>query len=337
MENPSPHASATTPATTPESTPNVTSTPQPTASDWQATCAPEAPTALSDGWATLTGSEGHYRFSHPADWEPRGEPITVPITQSVSPETAQDIGFPASAQHTIDLVGAPDGTKGLSAWMIDSRLDTPTNEVFARELTWLANQPQITEVLSTDLEFCVDGSRALGFDSTWSFPGGDRYFLIFTLQRNGRLYQMQLNGESAADGDILREALRTWKWIGPAAGEGAGADFAATDFQIAGLATQLDQSLDAPDPSTFRVTFPGDQRIWLVYKLDEGVSDTVHFRWRHAGSVILQSEYAYVAKNTYAWAWLDPSSGRLEPGAYEVEITLETSGDTITLPFTVQG
>ena len=140
-------------------------------------CESEPPTDESDGWTEHTGVTPDYRFSTPSEWVTR-EGTTLDIVTAVSPTTFDTIGFPDFAFMPVDLWAAPDGSGGVSAWVIQSGIDTPTDELFDDELAWLEDQPQIVEVLDESLETCIDGSTALGFSSTWAFPDGDRYIEV---------------------------------------------------------------------------------------------------------------------------------------------------------------
>ena len=340
-------ASATASAS-PTPSPSPTEEPsEPAAADQE--CDTDPPTAQSDDWTEHTGVTPDYRFSTPDDWVVR-EPPTLDIVTTVSPETFDTIGFPDFAVLPVDLVTAEDGSAGVSAWVIESRIDTPTDELFVDELAWLEDQPQIVEVIDEDLEVCLDGSTALGFSSTWAFPDGDRYIEVYLLQRNGKVYETQLTAREEESGsDIFAEVLRTWEWTEPlSGGEGDGAtgetgelqdQLDDTDFDRVVLMSDFDESdwpEDPPPQSEAEDSFGTDGRIWVVYRLDPDVTDAVLITYYYEGQAATdESRLDYDEATTYAWGYLDPGSGGFDPGDWEVVLELEESGDRVTVPFEV--
>ena len=339
-------ASATASAS-PTASPSPTEEPSEPAAAGQE-CESEPPTAESEDWAEHTGVTPDYRFSTPPDWVVR-EPPTLDIVTTVSPETFDTIGFPDFAVLPVDLVTATDGSIGVSAWVIESRIDTPTDELFEDELAWLEDQPQIVEVIDDGLETCIDGSSALGFSSTWAFPDGDRYIELYVLQRNGKVYETQLTAPDDSGSDVFGEVLRTWEWTEPLQdGDGDGGTGDAgevdgqlddTDFDRAVLMSDFDQTDwpgDPPPQSESEDSFDPDGRIWIVYRLDPDVTDTVLITWYYEGQAATDaSSLDYAEDTTYAWGYLDPGSGGFDRGDWEVVIELQDAGDRVTVPFEV--
>ena len=313
-------------------------------------CESEPPTSESDDWTERTGVTPDYRFSTPSEWV-RRDGTTLQITTAVSPTTFDTIGFPDAAIMPVDLFAAPDGSGGVSAWVIESRIDTSTDELFDDELAWLEEQPQIVEVLDDSLERCIDGSTAQGFSSTWAFPDGDRYIEMYLLQRNGKVYETQITAQDEAGSETFAEVLRTWRWEEPLDGGGradnggfgdsgeVGAQLDDTDFDAAVLMTDFDQAdwPGAPPPqSEAEESFDPDGRIWLVYKLDDGVSDTVLLTWYFEGQAATDaSNLDYADGTAYAWGYLDPGSGGFDAGQWEAVLGLEEGGDRVTIQFEV--
>jgi len=341
----SPEATVT-PVSTPETTPEVTASPEPTASpvatpeptQTAAECTPDAPTALSADWVEQTSLSGDYHFARPADWADLSAEVKLPTSTSVSPGTFAETGLPTDAEHQVDAVRAFDGSILVTAWVIGG-VTTRTDALFERELAWLKTQPQMKAVNSEDLETCIGGSRARGFSSTWTSPSGDTNFVIFVVQRNGKMYEVQLTAPDPAAEVTYRELLNSWEFTEPLQGPtDLGDQFAATDFKIVGMAGTLDDSGDDPNPADFRDVFPArSDRIYVIYQLDDGTADTITFSWARGGRELFTNSFDYKETTTFAWGWITPpSSGLFTTGSYTVTLTLANSGDTITVPFTVE-
>jgi hypothetical protein len=345
---PSPTGTATpspTAAETASPTPTVEPTVSPTPTTGATECESTGPTNASAGWTELEGEEGDYRFSHPSEWVSAGQDI--PANSSVSPDTFEETGLADDDTHHVDLVRSIDGSVGVSAWVIPG-VSTESQELFIRELAWLSTQPQLTTLLDDDLRECFDGTRAYGFSSTWELTSGETSIVIFVMQRNGKMYEVQLTTTDQAQELTFMELIRTWKWTEP--GEtptptpGGGGDIedqlASTDFKVAGMAAELidEEGQEHPDQSSFEDTFPARSgNIYVVYELDDGVADTVEFTWRRGDRDLFSNSFNYTERTTFAWAWITPpSSGVFQTGDYAVTLTLRDSGDSITLPFTIE-
>jgi hypothetical protein len=339
---PSPSAEST-----PSPTPEVTASPEPTASPNETPaptqtavgeCTPDPQTALSADWVEQASLSGDYRFERPADWADLSAEVRLPTSTSVSPGTFTETGLPSDAEHQVDAVRAFDGSILVTAWVIDG-VTTRTDALFERELEWLKTQPQLKAVNAEDLEACIGGSRARGFSSTWTSGSADTNFVIFVIQRNGKMYEIQLTAPDPAAEVPFRELLNSWQFTEPLQGApDLGDQFASTDFKVVGMAATLDDSGDDPNPADFRDTFPASSdRIYVIYQLDDGATDTINFSWARGGRELFTNSFDYEETTTFAWGWITPpSSGLFTTGSYTVTLTLANSGDTITVPFTVE-
>jgi hypothetical protein len=340
-------AATSTPGSTPESTPasDATASPEVTASPLVTPvptqvavteCTAGPPTALSADWVEQVSLSGDYRFDRPADYADLSAQVTLPTNLSVSPGTFEETGLSADAKHQVDVVRAFDGSVIVSAWVIDG-VTTKTDDLFVRELAWLKTQPQLQTVLDEELEACIGGSKARGFSSRWDGPV---HIVAFIVQRGGKMYEIQLTAKDLAQVDILYEVVNSWEFtetLGPS--PDLEDDFAATDFKVIGMAADVDKSLGGrPNPATFQSVFPANsERIYVIYDLDDGAEDTVHFSWVQNGKEVIANSYDYKETITFAWGWITPpSSGLFDPGSYQVTLSLKNSGDTITVPFTVE-
>lgn len=104
------------------------------------------------------------------------------------------------------------------------------------------------------------------------------------------------------------------------------------------MAATLDDSGDDPNPADFRDVFPArSDRIYVIYQLDDGTADTITFSWARGGRELFTNSFDYKETTTFAWGWITPpSSGLFTTGSYTVTLTLQNSGDAITVPFTVE-
>jgi hypothetical protein len=343
----SPSATATPPAaqeatpatsTSPEATSSPLETPQPTQVAG-GDCTPAGPTEMSLNWVTQQSLSGDYRFERPADWADLSATLTLPTNVSVSPETFAETGLAADARQKVDAVRSFDAATLVTAWVIEG-VTTPTDELFPRELAWLKTQPQIKEVLGDQLATCIGGHTARGFASTWATPSGDTNFVIFVLQRNGKMYEVQLTAKDPAQEMTFVEILNSWEFIEPVDQPTDLDDqFAATAFKVVGVSSVLDKSIKGqPNPATFQSAFPSmSERIYVIYDLDDGVQDTVHFSWTRDGRELGKPSQFDFKTTSYAWGWIEAGAdGLFDTGSYAVTLSLEGSGDTITVPFTVE-
>jgi hypothetical protein len=342
--SPSPSVGA---ASTPVPTVDVTASPEPTATAAPTPvptrvavgeCTPDAPTPMSAGWVEQASLSGDYRFKRPAEWTDLSAEVTLPTNISVSPTTFFETGLGADAEIQVDAVRSFDSSILVTAWVVEG-VETRTDPLFERELAWLKTQPQVKAVISEDLEACLDGSTARGFNSTWSSGSADTYIVLFVLQRNGKMYEVQLTAPAAIAEVTYHEVLSSWDFTEPLEGAPAlGDQFAATDFKVIGMAAKLDDTGDNPNLADFQSTFPAmSERIYLIYELDDDAADLVKFSWKQDGREIVANQFDYKTSTTFAWGWITPdASGRFDTGSYSVTLTLENSGDTITVPFTIE-
>jgi hypothetical protein len=345
----SPAASVAAPST-PSPTPMVAASPEPAATAAVTPapaptrvavgeCTPDPLTPMSADWVEQASLSGDYRFKRPADWADLSADVTLPTNVSVSPTTFVETGLGADAEIQVDAVRSFDSVL-VTAWVVEG-VETRTDPLFERELAWLKTQPQIKAVISEDLEACLDGSTARGFNSTWSSGSADTYIVLFVLQRNGKMYEVQLTAPAAIAEVTYHEILSSWQFTEPLEAPGPtdlDAEFAATDFKVIGMSATLDDTGDVPNASTFQSVFPAmSERIYVLYELDDGAAETVNFSWAQGGRELFTNSFDYKTTTTFAWGWITPpSSGRFATGDYSVTLSLEDSGDTITVPFSVE-
>ncbi|HEY0444688.1 MAG TPA: hypothetical protein VGC90_10735 [Candidatus Limnocylindrales bacterium] len=290
----------------------------------------------------MTGQDGDYTYNEPADWIP-GSNITIPLDTSVSPTTFAATGLAGSTKIKVDIARSSDSSVLISAWTLD-KVDIPTDTLFGTELAWLKTQNGFKSVVDDTLTACLDGSTARGFSSTWTIASGERTFVIYSLSRNGKMYQIQMASPVGTPTTTLDELFRTWKWSAPLTStpepsSGSIDDqIAATKFAAFGTASELDQSGDHPNPATFKTEFPAKtDKIYIVYELDDGVADTVNFTWKLDGAQIFDKSYDYTANTAFGWAGITAGrSAGFKAGTYAVTATLKNAGDSITAVFTVR-
>jgi hypothetical protein len=336
-----------TPVATPETTPGAAASPEPTASPLDTPqptqtavgeCTPAAPTPLSVDWVDQASLSGDYRFARPADWADLSAEVRLPTSTSVSPGTFAETGLPDDAEHQVDAVRSFDGNILVTAWVIGG-VTTRTDALFERELAWLKTQPQMKSVNRDDLETCIGGSRARGFSSVWTAGSSETIFVIFVVQRNAKMYEVQLTAPDPAAEVTYVELLNSWEFTEPLDGPTDLDDqFAATDFKVVGMAATLDDTGDSPNPADFQDVFPArSDRIYVIYELDDETADTVNFSWARDGRELFTNPFDYKDTTTFAWGWIEPpASGLFTTGNYTVTLTLANSGDAITAPFRVE-
>jgi len=201
-------------------------------------------------------------------------------------------------------------------------------------------QPQMKDILDDDIEACFDGSIAHGFSSVWDFPTGETYIVIFVLERNGNMYEVQLTANDPEQEVTFVELINSWEWT-DAGGPPTDLDdqFAATDFKVIGMATEVDKSIPGrPNPATFQSVFPAtSEKIHVIYELDDGIEDMVTISWSRDGRQLFVANPFDYTTTSFAWGWITrPAGGEFVTGSYQVTLTLENSGDSITVPFTVE-
>jgi hypothetical protein len=284
---------------------------------------------LDTGWKFLRGGEETFGVAYPDDWDDlsgEGEFIAASLLDE---QTFTELDIDDEATIKAAFVRSPDGIPNLSVFRFGTVASTST-EIRDREAARYAGLVDIERVLDSSIEGCLGGTRAPGVALEFRSTDGNLYYQqnLFGV-RNGELYVVQWLDRLDPNTDLLAEILTTWGWIGFGEPSGSGGIAGAS------MASEVDSSADAPDPSTFVTTFPTDApAIYVVYEIEEGASGTVHLTWRFESETLDETTLDVPAGTPWAWGGINPPSGGFGPGDYEVE--LELNGNVGTVQFTVE-
>lgn len=106
---------------------------------------------------------------------------------------------------------------------------------------------------------------------------------------------------------------------------------------LAGLSSVIDKPSQTIDPSTFGTTFVSETpAIYILYQLSPGSSGVVQSTWNHGTIKVNADSFTYPADAPWAYFVITYKNGFI-PGDYEVVLKVVSTGDSMTLPFTVTG
>ncbi|MGH2384833.1 MAG: hypothetical protein ACRDGB_07280 [Candidatus Limnocylindria bacterium] len=329
-EAPSPTTTATTspPAST---SPDVTVAPTSTDDGTGlAECDAGDMPDLDAGWAFLEGADGTFGVAYPDDWEDLSGDGAFTASTLLDEQTFAELGLGADATVESDFVRSPTGVPNLSVFHF-SGVESSTAEIHQREVARYGELDDIEQILDPSLEACIGGTTASGLSLEFISSDANSYYQqnLFVV-RNGELYVVQWLDHIDPDLDVLADILTTWGWMGEF-GEPGGTGGIAE----ASMASEVDESADAPDPSTFVTGFTTDApAIFVVFRADQGAEGTVNLTWLIEDEVAFEATLGVAADTTWAWGSITPPSSGWEPGSYEVQ--LELNGDVEIVRFTVE-
>lgn len=106
---------------------------------------------------------------------------------------------------------------------------------------------------------------------------------------------------------------------------------------LAGLSSVIDKPSQTIDASTFGKTFPSEtSAIYILYQLSPGSSGVVQSTWNHGTVKVNADSFTYPADAPWAYFVITYKNGFI-PGDYDVVLKVVSTGDTMTLPFTITG
>ncbi|MEP7081506.1 MAG: hypothetical protein ABI841_00870 [Chloroflexota bacterium] len=300
----------------------------PTPSDGLAECSSGETPDLDTGWEFLQGADGTFGLAYPADWEDLSGDGAFTTSSLLDEQTFAELGLDSDATIESDFVRAPTGVPNLSVFHFGT-VESSTMVVHEREVARYGELDGIERILDTSLEACLGGTLAHGLELEFRSSDGNTYYQqnLFAV-RDGELYVVQWLDfvDPEPDLDLLAEILTTWGWIEPGGTSG---------IAEARMASEVDQSADEPDPSTFVTSFPTDApTIFVVFRTDEGAAGTVNLTWLIEDEVAFEETLDVTAATTWAWGGITPPSAGFTPGSYEVR--LELNGDVESVQFTVE-
>lgn len=301
-------------------------------------CERDEASSLSADWATHDSPSGGFEFGYPDDWEDATGQAVVRAGEIAASETLEAAGIDKDDEIVYDLVRDPAGVN-LSVSSIEG-VDEALDVVYARQEAQTSRAAALEEMLGTELEACVDGDPALGFDFLFTAPREDTgeeatfYQRTWLVLHEDTLHFVQLLSLEENDSRIIDEALSTWRWVGESDDEAAddGEAAPAASFREAHLAAEVDTSADEPDPDTYTDAFAADEAaIFVVFLLDADAE--VEIIWKREGSVLLRDSLQTPGER-WAHHRITPPDGGFVPGQWEVELSIY-GGDREVLPFTV--
>lgn len=327
----SPSTASTTPteAPSPTTAPSATTDPTPTTDgSGLADCVSGEMPNLDSGWEFLEGGDATFGVAYPEGWEDLSGDGAFTVATLLDEQTFAELGLDDDATIESDFVRSPTGVPNLSVFHFGA-VESSRSEIHERETARYGELDDIDRILDGSLEACLGGTSASGLSLEFRSSDGNSYYQqnLFAV-REGELYVVQWLDFPDPDTDLLDEILTTWGWMG--FGEPTGTGGVAEAY----TASEVDQSADAPDPSSFVTSFSTDTpAIYVVFRTDEGAEGTVSLTWRIEGEVAFEASLDVAASTTWAWGGITPSSSGWQPGSYEVQ--LELNGDIETVPFTV--
>lgn len=306
-----------------------TSTPDDGDGDGLAVCTSDPMPDLVSGWAGLDDIDGTFALLYPDHWEDLSGEVDFATDSLLHEDTFAELGLGSDAIINASFVREPTGVPNLSVFHFGS-VDSSTSEIYEREAERYADFPSVERIVETSLEECLGGTPAMGLSMEFVSSDGLTYYQQnLVAVRDGELYVVQWLDETDPNLDLLAEILTTWGWRLPPLDEPTGTGGIAE----ANMATEVDESLDTPDPSTFTTSFPTDApAIYVVY--EPAGAGTVSLTWLQEGEVQYEATLDVFDDTTWAWGGITPPGGGFEPGSYEVR--LELNGEETTVAFTVE-
>jgi hypothetical protein len=332
-----------------------------------ASCTPDPPSSTTASWPRFDPESGGYSFAYPKDWEPV---IPLRVTDAFDKASYAEAGVPADAPTVLEVVRDPAGVPNIGVYVLrglHSNLDT----LYARQEARLKALPQLKQILRQHLGGCVAGSPALGLEFLFlqdvvqletleqTSSGEVAFQKSWLVRRDGDFYHIQFVAPDSSDAGIMAEILPTWRWstggaetqVPSSAGSEADSEPAPTGGGVAGeegrpkfaeawLTGAIDPQASGPDPATATSTFLSDAKeIYVVYRLEEGAGGRVTSTWKKGVEVLLANDPGRDLPSDGTWAYeaITAPPGGFQAGSYEVVLNITDTGDSRTLPFTVEG
>lgn len=327
-----PESSTPAPTATAEPTESAEPTTEPTATPATASevCTSDEMPDLDSGWTFLQGLGGGFGLAYPDDWEDLSGVTEFTASTLLDAEIFSQLGRAEDATIRADFIRAPEGVPNFSVFVFGP-VESDAEEIAEIEVARYEQLDEIERMVDTSIEACVGGEPARGLSMEFESSDGETYYQqnLFAI-RDGELIVIQwLDFADDPDLELFEDILSTWGWVG--FGEPSSGDGIAEIHMVA----EIDQSTDAPDPSTYVTSFTADApAIYVAFRLDSGAEGTVELTWSIDGVVAREATLDVPAGTTWAWGGITPAPGGFEAGDYEVR--LELNGDVETTEFTVE-
>lgn len=322
-----------------DATQSASSTAEPTEPE-TATCEDGPTITYTDSaWADSTGDD--VAFLYLIDWEDLSGLANFEAGTLLAEDTLADLGLETDAELKAQFVRHPAGFPNFSVFRFEgpqaSGLDLA--EVYAREEARFAALPEVTELLETGIEECLDSEPALGLELTFSVGGDEFYQISFFTQHDGAVYHLQWLDERKGIVELLDEMLGSWRWASPGGRLETGADDGSEsgaeilEVHVGSVAPESDTE---PDPSSFTDSFASDvSEICVFAWVDVGVADTALVTWNSDGVPVFEQDREIEDGDGWVW-WCIQNSERFDAGAWSVDVEFRGSGDRKVASFTVE-
>jgi hypothetical protein len=325
-------------SSSPTTLPPATASPDPTASPTTtsdgttglAECTQGAMPNLDTRWKFVKGGGESFGLAYPDDWDDLSGEGNFTAASLLDEQTFAELGLATDASVKSDFLRAPEGLPNLSVFRFGP-VDSSTATIHDRMVARYDSLPDIDRILDPSVEGCLGGTLGSGVSLEFRSTDGNAYYqqTLFGV-RDGELYVVQWLDRLDPDLDLLASILTTWGWI-PAFAQPGGSGGIAE----ANMASKVDESAAAPDPSTFVTSFPTDApAIYVVYRPDPGADGTVNLSWFRDGAPLLEATLDVTTDTPWAWGGITPGSGGFRAGNYEVK--LELNGNVTSVRFTVE-
>lgn len=333
-----PTPDATSGAST-DATQSASSTSEPTEPE-TATCE-DGPTGTYRDTEWTDSVSDDVGFLYLNDWADLSGLANFEAGTLLAEDTLADLGLESDAELKAQFVRHPAGFPNFSVFRFEgpeaSRLDLA--DIYAREEARFAALPELTELLQTEIEECLDSEPALGLELTFSAGGDEFYQISFFTQHDGAIYHLQWLDERKGIVELLDEMLGSWQWASPGDGSQSGSDDGPDtgaeilEVHVASVAPEGDTE---PDPSSFTDSFASDVgQICVFAQVDVGVADTVLVTWNVDGAPVFEQDREIEDGDGWVWFCIQHSDG-FDVGDWSVNVEFAGSGDRKVASFTVK-
>lgn len=320
-----------------DATQSASSTPE-SADSETATCEDGPPGTFTNSTASVSDD---VRFLYLNNWEDLSGLANFEAGTLLAEDTLADLGLESGAKLKAQFVRHPAGFPNFSVFRFEgpeaSRLDLA--DIYAREEARFAALPELTELLQTEIEECLDSEPALGLEFTFSAGGDEFYQISFFTQHDGAIYHLQWLDERKGIVELLDEMLGSWQWASPGGGSQSGSDDGPDtgaeilEVHVASVAPEGDTE---PDPSSFTDSFASDVgQICVFAQVDVGVADTVLVTWNVEGAPVFEQDREIEDGDGWVWFCIQHSDA-FDVGDWSVNVEFAGSGDRKVATFTVE-
>lgn len=321
-----------TPTATPEpiESGEPTEEPTPTPASASEVCTAGEMPDLDSGWTFLQALGGGFGLAYPDDWEDLSGEAEFTASTLLDEEIFSQLGRADDATIRADFVRAPEGVPNFSVFVFGP-VESDAEEIAEIEVARYEQLDEIERMVDTSIDACVGGEPAAGLALEFESSDGETYYQqnLFAI-RDGELIVVQwLDFADDPDLELFEDILSTWGWMGF---DGSSSVDGIAEVH---MVDEVDQSTEAPDPSTYVTSFTADApAIYVAFRLDSGAEGTVELTWSVDGAVASEATINIQAGTTWAWGGITPAPGGFDAGDYEVR--LELNGDVETTEFTVE-